>query len=498
MQCAVTPRVPRKGLCHVRNIQQEGTVLVRHENGTNFNLFGRVERSDGLRQPFWTSHTKVLWSSNVTFCLPDSFHRLYNMGRTQCRMASAEELQEIKPVDPDETSTHNVSARIGDNNSTVNGTGRSQRAQRRSRNVDCRTGGEDGLVAADSHDLLQQMVTHQAHTVVALHELTQTMTTIVTAQRHCPESSDTPALLNVDRATVRLDGLEVYAVVSALTLATSIACFDAYGSDFTTTLTSWHELTRTNHLPPLVMNTIFLVVSGVGISAGLHATLVFSLMTMYGRTAVGVSHDAAFVEFFVETGRVRYRGFLTFRLSLYCFLVQVIFTLTSKCSPMLRPLLILINLASMYQVYVDTQSVIEKAGEILFSDKHESGNRNRTFDEEERTANSLRRTLSHGEATQNGNHDPNSILSAVQRSVSAMVGGGVGTRTGVTTRAAAAAAAASQQSASTPVSATARNRPGRRGKTPPRSRSGEDVYDQASPHETESQSARRGGQKKKK
>lgn len=405
------------------------------------------------------------------------------MGRTKKKKAAEEELEEIEEVYDDESVDQECA--IGNGNGR-NDSPRTKRAQRRQKN----NGSGEIIRAGDetSEDLLQQMVTHQANTVVALQELSQTMTNLM-LQKQDSEASDATAF-NVDRATVRLDGLEVYAVVSALTLATAIACFDAYGSDFATTIFEVSHITRDN-LVPLVMNTIFLIVSGVGIIAGLHATLVFSLMTMYGRTAVGVSHDAAFVEFFVQTGRVRYRGFLTFRLSLYCFLVQVIFTLTSKCSPILRPLIIFINLASMYQVYVDTQSVIDKAGEILFGNKS-GGNSNTEsnagdesdngdndgYDEND---NALRRTLSRGKVT-NANdvnvESDDSIISAVRRSVSAMVGGTVAS--GVTTRA-----------ASTSQEGTAQQKG--KGKTPARSKSGVEVYDVIP---NEARPARRGRRKK--
>ena len=232
-------------------------------------------------------------------------------------------------------------------------------------------------------DLSSQLITHQKETLRALQELSQTMThlTMVQMKRDKESHDEDDDQLNIDRATVRLDGLEVYAVVSALTVATAIACFDVYATEHVVI----GDRLNGNDLLHLTLNTVFLAVSGVGIIAGLHATLVFSLMTMYGRTAVGVSHDEAFVEFFVQTGRVRYRGFLTFRMSLYCFLIQVVFTITSKATPALRPLIVLANLTCMYWVYHDTQSVIDKAGDILFSQTPKAAKDM-----------SLRRTLSNG------------------------------------------------------------------------------------------------------
>lgn len=232
----------------------------------------------------------------------------------------------------------------------------------------------------DNNCSMVHMVQKQEETIRVITDLSQTLTKLmamqIQQQQKDSEEDDNVVskdLLSVDRATVRLDGLEVYAVVSALTVATSIACFEVYGGgdnagkDTTpfNHMLGTDQITRKNILG-ILLNTFFLAVSGGGIIAGLHATLVFSLMTMYGRTAVGVSHDEAFVEFFVQTGRVRYRGFHTFRLSLYCFLIQVLFTITSKASPFLRPTIVVISIYAMFWVYKDTQSVIDKASTILF------------------------------------------------------------------------------------------------------------------------------------
>ena len=401
------------------------------------------------------------------------------MGRTKNKKAAEEEFEEIEEVYDDKSSNQECAV---DNGNVRDDSPRRKHSQRRENNTSSSL--EETMITGDgtSADLMQEMVTHQASTVVALHELSQTVTNLVMAQMRKEQESEAADAnaFNVDRATVRLDGLEVYAVVSALTLATAIACFDAYGSDSATTIFEVSHITRDN-LVPLVMNTIFLIVSGVGIIAGLHATLVFSLMTMYGRTAVGVSRDTAFVEFFVQTGPVRYRGFLAFRLSLYCFLIQVIFTLTSKCSPVLRPLIIFINLASMYQVYVDTESVIDKAGEILFrkksggnsNDKSSDGDKsdNGDDDEDDEEVNSLRRTLTHGKVT-NGDVEneesegSTSIISAARRSISATVGGA--DAPGGTTRAASTTQGAMGQQ---------KTRATRKEKTPTRSKSGVEVYD---------------------
>jgi hypothetical protein len=162
------------------------------------------------------------------------------------------------------------------------------------------------------------------------------------------------------RTTVRLDGLEVYAVVSALTCATLYQCFESFNGD------DWGMLFNERRFIELFADAIFLLSSATGILAGLHSTLVFSLMTMYGRTAIGMGQDEAFITFFKKTGSQRFRGFQTFLWSLYAFLVQVVIMITSKAAQSTRLILFLGIGYFMYIVYKDTQSIVDNAG-IIFA-----------------------------------------------------------------------------------------------------------------------------------
>jgi hypothetical protein len=167
----------------------------------------------------------------------------------------------------------------------------------------------------------------------------------------------------VERGTVRLDGLEVYAVVSALTCATLYQCFESFESKV-----DWLELYNEWRFAELFVDSIFLLSSATGIISGLHSTLVFSLMTMYGRTAIGMGRDDAFTTFFQKTGAQRVRGFQTFLWSLYSFLVQVVLTITSKAPNNTMAVILVAILYSMSIVYTDTQTIITEAG-IIFLPK---------------------------------------------------------------------------------------------------------------------------------
>lgn len=99
---------------------------------------------------------------------------------------------------------------------------------------------------------------------------------------------------------------------------------------------------------------------------GLHATLIFSLVTMYGRTALGIDRDDAFNDFFANTGPARFNGFWSFKLSLYCFMTQLSFLIGQKFffEP-LRPLVLLATgYLSYTNLYCDAEDVLRAAGVI--------------------------------------------------------------------------------------------------------------------------------------
>ena len=98
---------------------------------------------------------------------------------------------------------------------------------------------------------------------------------------------------------------------------------------------------------------------------------------MYGRTALGMERDDALEIFFAGTGLQRYHGFKTFVGSLYAMMILLIVSITSKVSD--RPIVHLAALALtarlMYYVYVDTQTIMEKAG-IIFAPPSALSNEN--------------------------------------------------------------------------------------------------------------------------
>lgn len=174
------------------------------------------------------------------------------------------------------------------------------------------------------------------------------------------ETESTDGMQALDRACVRLDGIEVYAIVSALTCATAINCFDNYDP------TPLSVIVKERAVFTLLAEMFYYLSGALGMMTGLHATLIFSLVTMYGRTALGIDRDDAFNDFFANTGPARFNGFWSFKLSLYCFMTQLSFLIGRKFffEP-LRPLVLLATTYLAYtNLYCDAEDVLRAAGVI--------------------------------------------------------------------------------------------------------------------------------------
>lgn len=176
----------------------------------------------------------------------------------------------------------------------------------------------------------------------------------------------------LERKRDRLDGLEVYAVVSALSAGTMVAVFDSYqpsgatGGDVI-------DLFQHGKYLEFLMSAIFLFAGSVGIVCSLHCIFVFSLVTMYGRTAIGMDRDDALDIFFAGTGIQRFHGFKTFVGSLYALMFELIVVITSKVSdkPFVHLIAIIATSRLMYSVYSDTQIIIDKAS-VIFAPRPQS------------------------------------------------------------------------------------------------------------------------------
>ena len=187
------------------------------------------------------------------------------------------------------------------------------------------------------------------------------LSTLIEKMPKSDDSSDNNC--TVERDQVRLDGIEVYAMIAALNLASSIACLDAFGP-----VTSFSEA---KCITDIIIQACFFISNITGILAGTHATLIFSMVTMYGRTAIGLNRDDALHTFLSDSGKERLKGFKSFSLSLYSFLVQFLFVTVNHVTPWGLPMKVLVFMIVGYTVWViarETRNVMKQGSKMFRRD----------------------------------------------------------------------------------------------------------------------------------
>ena len=172
---------------------------------------------------------------------------------------------------------------------------------------------------------------------------------------------------SLERKSVRMDGLEVYAVVGALTAATSLSTFDNFSGN-------WEEIYGNGSYLEIGLSYTYLVFAALGTISGLHTVLVFSLVTMYGRTALGIGKVSKCNKFLSGCHSQRFRAFKTFLMSAYSFAIQTSIMIINKSPQSLRIPVSLLLVCSVAYVYDDVESVIAAASEAIFSNSTNNTN----------------------------------------------------------------------------------------------------------------------------
>lgn len=123
--------------------------------------------------------------------------------------------------------------------------------------------------------------------------------------------------LDLKRVGIRLDALNSYGVVTALLMNAALRLYS--GTPKT--------LSRENDKVEQIAQILFVISIGTSVIAGSYTTIVFSLLGLYSKSAIGLGLDAAFVEFFKLTYGIRQLAFTSFILSLISFEASFVLSL---------------------------------------------------------------------------------------------------------------------------------------------------------------------------
>jgi len=171
----------------------------------------------------------------------------------------------------------------------------------------------------------------------------------------------------LSRKVFRMDGLEVYAIVGALNVASCIASLDAYG-----------DININRDVYTLFFDHTFAVANAIATLSGLHATFIFSIVTMYGRTAIGLDKDSSYKDFMEGTQSQRHRAFQCFSVSLYASLVQCVLLIINRMVPE-RKFLVLAVMCILITVTISEAHDVIAEGGMIYCPKHLTRVENKSF-----------------------------------------------------------------------------------------------------------------------
>jgi len=129
-------------------------------------------------------------------------------------------------------------------------------------------------------------------------------------------------VMDIHRFKLRLDGLNSYSVITTLIINASMRLYSATPKRF-------DEYTSGNPRTDNIIKVLFSLLVTISILSGSYTTIVFSLMELYSKRALGRGGvmDAACLHFFDETQPIREWAYDTWILSLVSFQASFVLSL---------------------------------------------------------------------------------------------------------------------------------------------------------------------------
>jgi hypothetical protein len=122
--------------------------------------------------------------------------------------------------------------------------------------------------------------------------------------------------LDLGRVKLRLDGLHTYGVITSLLMNASLRLFSSTPKRF-------EEKAHVSN----TIKAIFSVMVATSVLSGSYTTIVFSLLGLYSKRALGRGMDVEFVRFFEESRSIRELAYDTFLVSLVSFQISFVLSL---------------------------------------------------------------------------------------------------------------------------------------------------------------------------
>ena len=163
----------------------------------------------------------------------------------------------------------------------------------------------------------------------------------------------------IDRAKIRLEGLSSYAVIAVLLMNSALRLYTAIPKKITSKDSKDYNKIEN------IATWAFSFFSVLSIVTGTNTAIIYSLLNLYSKTALGMGKDAAFIEFFASTADLRTCGFQSMVVSLISFQVSIVFSVFLYFKDKSRYILTFSSGIASFLSIMIWNAVIQK-GSILF------------------------------------------------------------------------------------------------------------------------------------
>ena len=160
----------------------------------------------------------------------------------------------------------------------------------------------------------------------------------------------------MNRIKMRLEGLSSYGVLSALMMNACMRLFSATDKNL-----------ESGKLGSNIAKVVFCISVISSIMAACYTTVIFSLLGLYCRTALGMGRDQPFWDFFNQTTKMRETAFDAFLVSLITFETSFVTSIYINYKGPLRKFATAFASACALFSFYHWGWIIRVAGKLLFS-----------------------------------------------------------------------------------------------------------------------------------
>jgi hypothetical protein len=174
--------------------------------------------------------------------------------------------------------------------------------------------------------------------------------------------------LDLARTTIRLESINSYSIVAALLLQATLKLYSDTPKDLIEDNDDKDEDEDGNKYNKRdnLVKILFVTSAGLSIICGAYTTVVFSLLGLYSKSALGMGLDDSFLRFYAATAIVRKRAFDSFLMALmsfeFCFALSLLLNYDGKTKWWS------VSIATILAIWSwrHWQEIIDIAGTLLF------------------------------------------------------------------------------------------------------------------------------------